>query len=313
MVQAPTGTAQSIAGDLEFHAQGFELTLDSQGKSANTIKSYLEAVEQFAAFLEAKGMPLSAASLTREHVESFIVDQRQRHKPATAANRYRSLQQFFNWLVEHGEIKVSPMAKMKPPKVPVVPPPVLRDEQMQALLKACAGPGFDERRDKAMILVLYDTGVRLSEIAGMRLVDVREGRSPQPWLIRVVGKGSKTRDVALGKKTKEALHWYLGSRARHPRRDEPWLWLGLKGKLTSNGVAQMLRRRGRAAGIDHLNPHRFRHSSAHSFLASGGNEGDLMQNMGWSSRTMLQRYAASTAAERAQQAQLEHSPADRLR
>jgi site-specific recombinase XerD len=312
MPSAPTSALQSSAADLDFHARGFELTLASQRKRPNTIKSYLEAVERLDAFLAAKGMPRAVENLRREHVESFIRDQSERFRPATAANRYRSLQQFFKWLLEEGQIKVSPMANMKPPAVPVEPPPVLVDDQLRALLKACAGSSFEARRDKAIVLVLLDTGVRLSELAGMRLVDVHEGRRPHPDTIDVTGKGDKRRPVPLGRDAATALHWYRGIRAKHHRANETWLWLGLKGRLTTNGVAQMLRRRGAEAGIDHLNPHRFRHSFAHSFLASGGQEGDLMRLAGWSSRTMLSRYGASAATERAIAAHAEHSPADRL-
>lgn len=312
MAQAPTSAPQNTAGDLAFHARGFELSLAAANKRPNTIKSYLEAVEQLDAFLAAKGMPRDVENIRREHVESFQADQVKRLRPASAANRYRSLQQFFKWLAIEGQIKGSPMANMTPPTVPVVPPPVLDDRQLDALIKACAGSGFEARRDKAIVLVLLDTGVRLSELAGMKLSDVAEGRSPHPWTIAVTGKGNKGRPVALGKSAATALHWYLGSRAKHPRAGDPWLWLGLKGHLTTNGIAQMLRRRGRLAGVDHLNPHRFRHTFAHRFLASDGQEGDLMRLAGWSSRTMLQRYGASAATERAIAAHAAHSPADRL-
>jgi site-specific recombinase XerD len=312
MTPAPASTAQSTAGDLAFHARGFELSLASANKRPNTIKSYLEAVVQLDAFLGVHGMPRDVENIRREHIETFQKDQLARLRPASAANRYRSLQQFFKWLTEEGQIKASPMANMKPPNVPLEPPPVLEDAQLKALLKECAGSGFDARRDKAILMVLLDTGVRLSELAGMRVQDVAEARSPHPWTIQVTGKGDKRRTVALAKDATTALHWYLGVRAKHPRRGEPWLWLGLKGQLTTNGVAQMLRRRGAAAGVDHLNPHRFRHTFAHAYLSDGGQEGDLMRLAGWTSRTMLQRYGASAATERAIAAHGSHSPADRL-
>jgi site-specific recombinase XerD len=257
-------------------------------------------------------MPRDVEGIRREHVETFQKDQLDRLRPGSAANRYRSLQQFFKWLVEEGQIKVSPMANMRPPNVPVVPPPVLDDDQLNALLKACSGSSFDARRDKAIILVLLDTGVRLSELAGMKVRDVTQARTPHPWTIAVTGKGDRPRPVPLAKVAQIALHWYIGARDKHPRAHEPWLWLGLKGQLTTNGVAQMLRRRGAAAGIDHLNPHRFRHSFAHRFLADGGREGDLMRLAGWSSRTMLSRYGASAATARAIEAHGQHSPADQL-
>jgi site-specific recombinase XerD len=79
------------------------------------VQGYLEGVEQFGAFLIAKGMPRQAAHIKREHVEAFIDQQLARFKPSTANTRYRSLQQFFKWLAEEGEIRSSPMANMKPP------------------------------------------------------------------------------------------------------------------------------------------------------------------------------------------------------
>jgi integrase len=94
-------------------------------------------------------MPTNVAVISREHVEAFITDQLARWRPATAANRYRGLQRFFASLVDQGEIKASPIARMKPPHVPDEPPPVLRDEELRRLLATCErGSRFEDRRER---------------------------------------------------------------------------------------------------------------------------------------------------------------------
>src|SRR5436190_412160 len=150
---------------------------------------------------------------------------------------------------------------------------------------------FEERRDKAIVLILLDTGIRLAEISGLRVDEVDIPRAPATSTLKVLGKGRRPRTVALGRDAASALQWYVKVRSNHPAHREPWLWLGLKGRLGSTGIAQMLKRRAREAGIPPgLHPHLFRHTFAHMYLAGGGQEGDLMQLAGWRSRTMLSRY-----------------------
>src|SRR5688500_10514889 len=167
MPSAPTSAAESTPGtDIAANARSFARHLRAGNKAPNTIKAYMDAVDRLDGFLEAHGVPQKVAAIHREHVEAFVEDQLARLKPASAANRYRSLQQFFRWLVDEGEIRESPMARMKPPTIPETPPDVLRPEVLTKLVNATAGQGFDERRDRAILMLLIDTGIRLGEIAG---------------------------------------------------------------------------------------------------------------------------------------------------
>ena len=199
----------------------FSLSLRARNRSPRTVQSYCEAAKLFDTYLTERGMPRNLRNIGREHVEAFIDDQLTRRSHASAAVRFRSLQQFFRWAKEDGQITVSPMANMSPPSVTAPPVPVVKDDHFRLLLKTCEGKTFEDYRDAAILSLLFDTGARLSEITNLRLADVDNGEMPE---IRVMGKGRRARSVDYGVKT--GRHFATTRRRDHCIRSQTSIGCG---------------------------------------------------------------------------------------
>ena len=284
--------------DLQALGASFARHLRAEGKAPRTVTIYGQAVRFYSQWLVDNGMEPTVESLTRRNIRDWLADLAQTKESATVKTRHRSLYRFCQWAVEEEEINANPMAGISPPALKPKPVPVLTDAQLAALMKACSGKAFDNRRDEAMLRVLLDCGVRVAELVGLQVDDVNLDAE----MAVVTGKGAKRRAIYFSPRTTRALDRYLRARASHRWASLDSFFLSQRGAMTTDGVRERMKVLGAAAGIDDLHPHRFRHTFAHDFLMHGGQERDLKRREGWSSDVMLERYGASAADARAKAA-----------
>lgn len=290
-------------------ASSWKRELTARNLSPRTIENYSDSVAKFTAWCATHKRPTSPAKQKPADIVAWLADMLEAGTASSStATHYRNLQQWFRWLLREEEITADPMVHLKPPKIDEQVPSVLSDEQLLALIDACKGTDWLDRRDAAIVRLLIDTGMRVSELVGMTVDDIDFDNN----LARVFGKGRRERHVPFGAKSAQALDRYLRARLKRPQADMPDLWLSRRGRLGDEAVRAMLRKRAADAGIGHIHPHQFRHTMAHVWLDRGGQEQDLMQLGGWRSRQMLGRYGKSAAAKRAAEAHKRLSPGDRL-
>ncbi len=288
--------------------RSFARHLRAEGCSDRTVTIYGQAVTFFSRWLEDQGRTATLEELTRPAIREWLAQLSDVNQPGTVKTRYRGLFRFCGWLVDEDELAENPMRTLSPPQPKAKPVPVLTDDELSALLKACAGKDFRDRRDEAMIRVLLDCGLRVSELCGLSV----EGVDLDHGMAIIKGKGNKVRPVYFGARTARALDRYLRARSAQRWSHLDALFLTQRGAMTPDGVRERMRARGAMAGIDDLHPHRFRHTFAHDFLMNGGQERDLKRLAGWSSDVMLERYGASAADARAKAAAQRMKRGDRV-
>ena len=287
--------------------------------SAQTREVYLRGVRQFGEWLAVAEPGLTDPSeITIRHVQAWqrAMADAGRSK-ATRRVRLIAVRLFFGYLLAEPDtdVTVNPAAGVALPEADLHVVPVLHDDDLTRLLRSMDGPSYVDRRDTALVRVLLDTGCRRAELAGIDLDDL-DLRLQQVTLRRT--KGGRARIVPIGSKTALALRKYLRARTKRAaagaaplflstRSDERGTW-----RITGGGVAEMLRRRCEAVGMPPINPHRFRHTWAHDMLANGAQEGDVEKLAGWRSPTMVRRYGASAADERARDAARRLGRGDRV-
>ena len=288
-------SSTTAAPDLRSLLTSWTVHLRAERKSPSTIESYTTGVRLFLAHCADAGCP---AVLDRPTVNAFVAGLLDSGaEAATARSRQLSVRRFSAWCAEEGETVRDELLGLKPPKLDVKIVPRLTDDQCRALVKACAGREFIDRRDEALIRFMLETTARSGEVLAMSIaeIDITRGLA----VIRR-GKGGKGRPVPFGPQTGRALDRYLRVRRTHRLAELPAFWLGGGGqRFGYHGLNVALRRRAQLAGIAGFHPHVLRHTAAQRWLSAEGSEGGLMAIAGWSRRDMLDRYTRATASERA--------------
>ena len=306
MVTSMQPSAPNFLAD-ETIVQGYLLALRASGRAEKTVDTYASALEVLRRFCDDRGMS-GIAALSTEHLREFFNHLYKRgNKPASVSVRYRSLQQFYKWLVAEGERTDNPMERIPAPRVPETLQPHYGEEDLRRVLSRIQPTSRDPLtlRNRAIILALYDTGLRGNELCGLRTEDL----DLRDLSVRVTrGKAGKERRVGMGPVTAQAVERY--HRRRNP---SPWMFAATGGgSLSPNGIRLMLERLFKAAGVPFRGVHAFRRGFAISFLDAGGDPEDLRTLAGWESPQMLRRYTKATETSRALKAHRRFSPVDQL-
>jgi site-specific recombinase XerD len=282
------------------------------GRSPRTIEWYQANLAEFMRFLERDGQAATVSDLQPAAVRRWLLALNARPTPlapSSMAGRVRTIKAFGTWVAAELDLPANPVRGVPIPRVPEQLVPSLRDPEISLLVRA-AGESRHPHRDVALVLLMIDTGMRLSEVAGLKVgdVDLVEGRC------RVMGKGSRERVVPIGRRARKALRVWISSRRPPPVTSAP-LFVGPRGsRLSLRGVHQLIRRLTRRARIEtRCSPHVLRHTFARAFLTNGGDVFSLQRILGHSPRSIqVTRRYVDLLDEDLRAIHRLASPADRL-
>jgi integrase/recombinase XerD len=277
-----TVTEDRIAGFLDY------LRVE-KGLAANTVEAYARDLAKFAQFLEKKGWALDEAGPAgiREFLSRL---NRQQLESRTIARQIVALRHFYRYLRREDFIASNPTENLESPRIWNILPKYLSPGDVEALLAQPAEDGPLGIRDRAILEMLYGTGLRVSELISLRIADVHL----EAGYVRTLGKGNKERIVPAGQMAVAAVEKYLGG----PRakllgsRASGYLFISRRGgKLTRQAVWLLLSRYGRMAGLSQrITPHLLRHSFATHLLARGADLRSLQMMLGHADVSTTQIY-----------------------
>tara|TARA_B100000579_G_scaffold310542_1_gene260156 strand:+ start:498 stop:1406 length:909 start_codon:yes stop_codon:yes gene_type:complete len=256
-----------------------------KGLSKNTINSYQRDLHKFSKFLKASEVS-DLESLTEEICSAWIADLFQHNVGARSIQRHiSSAKGFFNYLKKSGLVTNSPFELINSPKSPSHLPNVLSPEEISQLLNF-KPKNTQEKRDVAIIELIYSSGLRVSETVNANLGDFEDDKN----FLRVLGKGSKTRLVPVGRYAKSAIEDWIIERDKLSTKDDS-LFVNLRGnRITTRSVQERLKNIAIMQGLPPVNPHMLRHSFATHLLESSGDLRSIQELLGHSSLSTTQIY-----------------------
>jgi integrase/recombinase XerD len=272
-----------------------------RGLAVNSLAAYRRDLRRYEHFLRSRGIddPRSVSEATvSEYVEYLgrlpVADGDARLAPASIARGLVSVRSFHRFCASEGLLDSDPSEQVGAPRVPQGIPKALDEPEIDAILHSVVGNEPRAQRDRAILEVLYATGVRISELVGLDLgdIDLDDG------VARVLGKGDKERVVPMGRAARSELRTYcadgrLALRSpRAPRRDADAVFLNARGgRLTRQGCWQLVRRAGERVGLgERLSPHILRHSCATHMLDHGADIRVVQELLGHASVSTTQVY-----------------------
>jgi integrase/recombinase XerD len=292
------GPAPLVAEEVPLPPEAEDLLLwlaAERGRSPSTLSAYRRDLRSYATWLDERGRAVT--DVAEADVIDYLGALRARGlAPASVARSLVPVRGLHRFLAAEGVVLTDPAAHVERPRVPRGLPKALNEEQVARLLAAPVGDGPIARRDRAMLEVLYGTGVRVSELVGLSLGDIDLDAS----LLRAFGKGSKERIVPIGGHATRALVGWLGEGGRPELAPAQWrrrgdaeaVFLGARGgRLTRQGAWDVLRRYAERVGLaGQLSPHVLRHSCATHMLDHGADIRIVQELLGHASITTTQLY-----------------------
>jgi len=281
----------------------------ADGLARNTLAAYRSDLALFAAWLAARGKTLPAAG--EVDISAYLAhlhSRPERIKPASQRRLHSTLKRLYRWLIERGRIAADPMLNIERPGAASRFPKTLSEAQVEALL---AAPDLTRPlglRDRALLELLYATGLRVSELVGLKLFEI----SLQDNVVRTFGKGAKERLVPLGELAAEWLHRYL-TQARGDilkGRGCDAVFVTARGAgMTRQMAWTLIKKHGLAAGIprERISPHVLRHAFATHLLNHGADLRAVQMLLGHADISTTQIYT-HVARERLKQLHHRHHP-----